>query len=407
MKTKTIKSTIIFITIILHLLYLANLGLYIPHFEIPNILLFILFTYISTYIHELGHVLAALLSGMGINRVIIGTGKPFFRKKIYGILVILNRRQGNGYTFIGEIKKGFSKPAYLFFVAGGFLLQIIFIIPLILITDFRFSDFIGSYQVSVSASFIMANLVLISLNLIPMRIQFREIKMPNDGFNLLRIPFLKQHEINEILSAGKIMEAYELIEAKKYKEAQLAYELCLNDFPESIVSRINYSVTLIRQMILDKAEVELVNLINMKSAGKYHILIYNNLAFIELLKFTGDSIKEADVLSQKACKINSEISYVQETRGSVLIVLEQYDEGIKLIKESLKHTKTTGLDEITDTMASIFLLFAYLKTDNIKAAEKHYRKIKKGLTNIEADEKHIIDNLKKRSLSFAEYLNFE
>ncbi len=407
MRIRTIKHIIIFVAVFILTFTLGFFGFEFPHFEIFNILLFFIFAFLAIYIHELGHILAALLVGIGINRVIIGEGKSLFRKKIYGILVILNRRPGNGYTFVGELKKGFSKPAHSLFVVGGLLLQIIIIFPLVFITDFSFSDFIGSYNVSISASFIMANLVFIIVNLIPFRIQFKEIKIPNDGLQLLRIPFLKPEEINEVLSAGKILEAFELIEAKKYEEAQSAYELCLKDFPESIVSRINYSFTFIKQMKLDKAEVELVNLLNMKSAEKYKILIYNNLAYIKLLNFSAESIKEVDELSQKAFKINPRISYVQETRGSALILMEKYDKGIKLIKESLKHIKTGGLDNNANITASVFLIYAYLKIDNIKAAETYYKTLNKNLDKIEIDEKHLIDNLKKRSAAFAEYINCE
>jgi tetratricopeptide (TPR) repeat protein len=286
------------------------------------------------------------------------------------------------------------------------LMQLVITLPIAIITDFKPSDFFNSYNVNISASFIVANLFSIILTIIPMKVSFQGIKIPNDGLSILRIPFMKQKEINVILSAGKIMEAYELYEARKYSDAQLAFEKCMNEFPDSIVAHIDYSATLIKQLKLKEAEKKIVDIKDNKHDKNYDLIIYNNLAWIKLLTFTEESLKEADTFSKKAYEINSDTYYVKGTRGSTLIALEKYDEGIKILNKGIKANKP--IDRETNSIVHFYMLaFAYLKKNDKNKTIKFLEVINNNFDKMDDDDKYLFDLLKNSSNDFDGYFSAE
>ena len=195
-----------------------------PHFYVINFLLLIAFIYLDIYIHEFGHVIAARLAGIGVNGVIIGTGKELMRKSVFGIPLIVTNNFGVGFTIMGSIERKLLKLRFAFFIAGGVLLQ--FLLAVVCVVFFGTKDWTYLYSrgISVPTIFVISNVLLIVTNLFPRYIKtFPGIRMPNDGLRLLKAPFLKQQDINKLLLAARIFKARDLLEKREYQAACRRY----------------------------------------------------------------------------------------------------------------------------------------------------------------------------------------
>lgn len=65
-------------------------------------------------------------------------------------------------------------------------------------------------------------------------------------------------------------------------------------------------------------------------------MFLNNIAYADALIDDPELLPEADAYSREALDIAPWESYVIGTRGTVLVAMGQFDEGIKLLKESLE-----------------------------------------------------------------------
>lgn len=379
-------------------LFLQKSGIDPSDLSYLNILLFLLFMIPMVYLHEIGHVLAAKLVGIGISRVQFGDGREIWRKRIFSILVIIKSSQGGGYTFVGDLKKKFSKPAFTLFTAGGMLMQLLITVPLMIITDFHLSDFLGN-GINVSASLIYANLFMVVLNLIPMKASCNGFKIANDGLNLIKLPFIKQRDIEEIYSAGKLMEAYELYEARRYKDAQNAFEKCMVLFPKSILAHFNYAASLLKQGMLDQGEREFLKIYGREHDKRYDPILNNNLAWLNLLKFDEESFRKADQYSREAFKSSPKVPYIRGTRASVLILTGEIEKGLEILKETVELTKPVCA-ETNSIVGFVMISYAHLKTGEVKRAEKYMNVVRKNLDKLDEDEKILFDKLKARSEEF-------
>ena len=129
-------------------------------------------------------------------------------------------------TQIGTVSKDFLKLRYFVYVFGGVAAQIV----AILLTAIAFHIQTNTF----ASSFIYSNVLLILVNLIPRNFQVLGLEMPTDGMQLLRIPFFKPHEVQEILAAGKILEAVEFMEQKEYHKAEILLQEFAAIYPDFI-----------------------------------------------------------------------------------------------------------------------------------------------------------------------------
>ena len=145
---------------------------------------------------------------MGVNKVIIGSGKKLVRKTIFGIPLIITDRVNSGLTVLDSIERKFFKLRFAFFTAGGVLLQCLLTAPCIVLLGNKNCTYFSISGMNLIVLFVVSNLFLIALNLFPGHVRILELKMPNDGLSILTIPFLKEQDINQIIFADRISETH-------------------------------------------------------------------------------------------------------------------------------------------------------------------------------------------------------
>jgi hypothetical protein len=119
---KKISIPIVILSLVALLLVAYNNKIF-PVFFLLNLLVLIAFIYLDIYIHEFGHVIAARLAGIGVNRVIIGNGKELLRKSIFDISVVITNNIGGAVTLMGSIDRNYLKLRFALFIVGGVFFQ--------------------------------------------------------------------------------------------------------------------------------------------------------------------------------------------------------------------------------------------------------------------------------------------
>lgn len=213
MKTKRPYSILGAIPIIIVLLfgvisaYNNNIS---PNFLLTNVLALCVFCYLDIYIHEIGHVIAARLVGVGVTGVIIGNGKELFRKTVFGIPLVVTNGFGVGFTLMGQIDGNFLKLRYSFIILGGVLFQFLLTAACFAILGTKDFAYLYAQGISISTMFIISNVLMILTNLFPFNINCYGLRIPNDGLKLLKVLFGK---VKDLMDSDET-RLFELIRSK-------------------------------------------------------------------------------------------------------------------------------------------------------------------------------------------------
>jgi hypothetical protein len=361
-----------------------------PYLATLDFIAIIIFFYINSIIHEFGHVLAGKLVNFGISRVLFGNGRELGRIKVFGTIFILNTGFG-GATCIGKVSPRWIRARFFLFAAGGIVLQMIVGIFCWVLFGFT-SD--SSTMIHWNNAFIVSNAVMIILNLIPRKINFHGMKLQNDGLMLSRISKITEVEIQEILSAGPNMEAFELLENRQYTAAAAIYQSLIKEYPSTEPTYINYSVCLMKNLQFEKAKEILQNRLQQKNDDRYDALIYNNLAWIYLLEMDEKALPEADRLSNEATEISSHPNF-RNTRGSVLIELGDLNAGIDILEQSTNLNKPVH-PETNNPTNFMYLAFGYYQKGEIEKSNQYWQHLNPYLSKLEPDDAYLYEKLMQK-----------
>ncbi|BCL34064.1 tetratricopeptide repeat protein [Nostoc sp. MS1] len=371
-----------------------------------NLLCFWLFLYIDIIIHEFGHAIAGWIVKFPIKKITIGLGHNLFKYKFKETTLVVNQGLQGGLTHPGTISPDFLRLRYFFFILGGVGLQAIAMGLVMAITSAIESIYPqalsnDSLLSSIVDSFFVSNWILIVINLLPFKANMMGVPMPTDGLQLLTIFFMNQQKIQEILLSGKILEGLEYIEEKKFTQAELLFRECIASNSTYLIPKINLSVALIRQQKLDEAITLLSALLKDLEKNPFQLFIFNNLAWIYLLKGLNqpELLNLANEYSEKAIKISNQSAYVVGTRACVLIELGEVDEGIKLLKGRVNLNR--AVNETTNSvMGFLYLAYAYYLKGDKKQSQKYWQKIINNKDLKSSEYKLLFDHVLKKTNHF-------
>lgn len=322
--------------------------------------LFFVFSYINIIIHETGHLLAALLTGIPVKKVFIGNGTRIFSWSIGSLEIILTNGFKGGLTVFYPDSTKLFKIRFTLFTSGGILFQTAILLIVSRYFDFNFSNLILSPYIDYPVCFFWASAISIFFNVIPTTFTYKNTVFFNDGLFLALLPFLSKEKMTGLIVAAMNNNGVYLMEKKNYREARQLLMEALDLFPSYHISSINLSAVMIKSGKIDEAisVLEKIDLPNrsIKTAAS----VLNNLAWAYLMKFDRLSLLKAGKFSKMACEMDPDNQKCIQNRAAVLIANNDYESGLQMLK-SIDEKKRSAL-------TLLFMAYAYWQSGNSECA---------------------------------------
>jgi tetratricopeptide (TPR) repeat protein len=322
------------------------------------------------FLHELAHVITASLLGGRVLSVTIGFGRSLTHWRLMGVLWEIRLLPVGGVTRIALPGERLIRlKAWLVYASGPGLH---FLLALAAWTGLT----IGSPGSTASGSLrfwfyvaMFANLLLLLANLLPIQVVTPFGITGSDGWQLLRLPFLSNDEIGELVNRGYVGAAVIATRRKRFKEAhdllKSAREVGAHD-PE-VANAVGYLALATGDLLAArKGFAEAWDHLDEAIPGQRYMLL-NNLAYVDALLEEPNLLQEADEYSREAYENAPWIPNFSGTRGTVLAARGDYPQGIELLKTAMH-----GADG-PDTKAenACLLALAEARRADLKRAESY------------------------------------
>ncbi len=362
----------------LHVMFPVAKGLWD---SVINLTLIFIFAKVTTVIHEVGHLTAAHWAGGVLKRIILGIGHEIYRSEVGVIRVILKSIPMGGAAMAIFPNNKQERWRYILYVMGGVLFNFLVAASLILLFGYDSSFLIGVNGIDVSSALIFTNTIAV-LNLIPFYTSAPGMKTPTDGMASIKMLFAPGAQRNEYKHMELFYEAYELMEARSFDEAEQIYNLLYQSQPTQPLVIFNMSAVCLKKANgqgainwLDRLESR----IQERSVKPLKGLVYNNLAWAYLLT---QDVEKAYHYAKMAIEDLTRAPHVQGTYAATLVEGGKENKGIEwlLLNMDFKHPNATTLS------SSMYLTLAFHKLDNMKDLEIHRTYVAANLDKLDADD---------------------
>jgi Tfp pilus assembly protein PilF len=301
---------------------------------IMNSLLILLFLIPLIVVHELTHAAVARLAGLRVFGIIIGIGKTIWSGRLFGTDWTINLLPLGGITLVGARPLPFIRLKLFLIYLAGPASHVILAIGFFLFGKILTTSVFGH---QVLLSLVIANVVLALTNLFPFKVSVATGMQGTDGWHLLHVPFLDNAELTKRYIgyfAGEALQAYaanDFDTAKKWIHQAFTFDS---------TSGIARNVLGIIQMANGESQasretfLQILGTEEAQEPGLHYILL-NNIAYLDCLLGNPALLPEADDYSTQAYKHLPWVPAILGTRGTVLVELGQFEEGIALLKRAM------------------------------------------------------------------------
>jgi hypothetical protein len=306
-------------------------------------------------LHELAHAATARLMGMRVFAIFLGYGRPFFSRRLLGIRWNLAALPVGGATAIGgPPMPGYRLRLFLTYLSGPATHAVLLLLALALgILSAMFGTLGGSVFWSILAAvagyLTIGNLLLLAGSLWPRQAIGVTGLSGSDGWNLLRIPFLKEQELSARYAAYFAQEAVEAVAEGDKVGARRWIDRAMAQAPEQAGTRNGLGYVLLELGEVEAARRVFAELV----AGADHerpdlrAMLINNLAYTDALLGRPELLDEAEALSKAAYENAPWIPSIVGTRGAVLVSRGDVEEGVVLLKQAMAR-QTDGRGKAAD-----------------------------------------------------------
>jgi tetratricopeptide (TPR) repeat protein len=283
--------------------------------------------------HEAGHVVAARLSGFEIFQVELGVGRRVRTMEICGVRVMIHLVPWGGLTSAGSEDARLIRLRRALLYLGGPATNLALAGAYVWLVAPRSFGPSPSLAGALGASFLLSNLFIGVVNLIPRHIQSQAGRIPNDGMGILSSIFARS------ASKATWREGYyaggwrssnlrnDKAEARDWCEKgvaampdslalQLLLGVSLTDLGEAARARAIFEALLAREPL----------------EPRMRLILENNVAYCDFL--LEERIEEADRYSQEAIQAIPWQPHFQVTRAAVLLLKGEPEEAITLLGAS-------------------------------------------------------------------------
>lgn len=296
------------------------------------------FAVLATIAHELGHIFAACLTGFRAFGIAIGKGRLIYDLSFAGMRCRVHEIPYGGRAYSAPRTARLYKLRRTLVILGGPLANIagLCIGTALLPLD----DYFGStplYGFAPALLFTLANAALLPFSLWPHEFKTASGKLSNDAHLLWRTWRADRATVKEAPSSWYFYEAVECQRKKDFDEAQRWINEGLRIFPKNLSLRNADAGNLYLQKRYLEASRSYALLVGRNKDHKdWETLLLNNIAYNILLTGKPELLPRADACSRLALQRAPWLVYCKGTRGSVLIELGRYEEGLKLLHAAMK-----------------------------------------------------------------------
>jgi tetratricopeptide (TPR) repeat protein len=337
--------------------------------ELTTMFLINLFLILIILPHELGHAIAARLLGWRVFAVVVGLGKQVFKFRLFNIIFSFHWLPVGGITQVAPIDaRWFRLKRFLIFLAGPAVnAAIAAIILLACWTQLREFGYLGLPRVARLCFW--ANLWVLAFNLWPHH--SKTLNMATDGKQLLKTFTRKPKEMNDLLAARFAVEA--VFCRDELKDLQRALDWChkgLALYPSNF-SLLNVSgmLSLDQQQYNEAREIFQRLLPQVSKPSQQRYLVLNNIAYADAIICDPALLPEADAYSKEAYNGAPWNPSIIGTRGTVLVAMAQYEDGIKLLAESIEKAHTPR----SKSENACHLVIAHVRNGQLGTAAKYLK----------------------------------
>jgi tetratricopeptide (TPR) repeat protein len=316
--------------------------------------------------HELAHAAVAKLLGLRVFGIIIGMGKTIWSGKYFGTEWTINLLPLGGITLVG------TRPVprirwklFLIYLAGpaSHLLMAV----VLFFAQQTLSVFSFEYQLLMSL--VVANIVLAVTNLYPFQVSLTTGMQGTDGWHLLRVPFLSEVELGKRYIgyfAGEALQAYTMNDfdsARKWVDRALSFD------PTSGIARNVLGIIQMASGEHSASRATFLQILETEEAKEpgLHYILLNNVAYLNALLRDPALLPEADDYSSQAFQHLPWVPAVMGTRGTVLVELGKFEEGIALLKKSMSQ----HIDRQSKALNACHIAVGELRRGDPGAASKY------------------------------------
>jgi tetratricopeptide (TPR) repeat protein len=336
------------------------------HF-LTAIFLINLFLILSIIPHELGHAGVARLLGWRVFQIVIGVGKTIYRRTFCGIIFDFHWLPIGGITQLMPVDVRWLRVKRFFIVLAGPMVNAVFAFAALLIYRGNWHSFDLFALPRELHFFVMANLWVLVINLWP--IQFKAFGLPSDGKQLLQMLSFRKKDQEELLVMRYALEA--LLRREYQGDLDGARDWCdkgLAMFPENLHLLNISGILWLDQMDYDRAREIFIKLLAREDdAARTRYTILNNIAYADALTNKPEWLPEADAYSKQAYTALPWVPAFVGTRGTVLVAMGQFEEGIKLLKQSFEGAWSPR----SKAENACHLALAHVRTGNQGDAQKY------------------------------------
>jgi hypothetical protein len=297
-------------------------------------------------VHELAHAAAARLLGVRVFRVHFGYGRLLFSRRLFGIVWEVRLWPLGGGTLMssppqdrrrarlfGAVLAGPVMHFLLIFLTVGF--QMI----LLALGGWYGAGVLQLY--SWSRLFFIFNVIALIVNLIPVKTRVPFGQVGTDGWQLLHLAFSTPAQMDARLLSYYQLEYQDASERKDVDAALNWVNQGLARFPDDPNLRNSLAVAQMKRRRFAESRQIFRELLSSPEARNplFEHLMFNNLAYADILLKDPELLPEADDCSQRALRQLGWEPSIIGTRGAVLVELGRIGEGIALLKKALaRHT---------------------------------------------------------------------
>jgi tetratricopeptide (TPR) repeat protein len=298
--------------------------------------LFMCFIAITALPHELGHVLAALLTKARIFQVTIGLGRELYTCDFLGIEWKFCAIPICGVTNAFFNNKSFFRLRSFLLSLGGPLANLFMLAAGVILCFHISSPRLGI----VIITFIAANVYELLHNLLPRKVNFAGTLASSDGLTLLKAPFMSVSEINKEIEGYYIWQGCRHSMKGRFEDAKRTYEEGLTQFPDSTALQSGMGRILLELGNYADARNMFVQLKKNTNFGpSIGIHLLNEIATADIMMGTEQLLDEADDFSRTACEKMPWRPEFKGTRGLVLAKKGHIEEGLSLLRQALKESE--------------------------------------------------------------------